>query len=142
MATGLWLARVALTAAGTVVLVGCGASEQDGQGAACASPALGVEPSSATAGAQIQIRGENFLDGCPDASSDVLAATDAVLPHTSIEVQLLDAQGSVVLTTVDAEDDGTFEATVSLPEQVASGVVELTTDVTDTRPAELIVGES
>ena len=142
MATGSLLARVALSAAGALVLAGCGSSEQDGQSAACAAPVLGVEPSSTTAGAQIQIRGENFLDGCPDASSDALAATDAILPHTAIDLQLTDAQNSVVLTTVDAEDDGTFEVTVSLPDQLAPGVVELTTDVTDTSPAELIVGES
>lgn len=134
--------RVALTAAGAAMLVGCGASEQDGQSVACATPVVGVEPSSATAGAQIQIWGENFLDGCPDASSDALAATDTVFPHTSIDLQLIDAQNSVVLTTVDAEDDGTFEVTVSLPDHLPSGVVELTTDVPDTTPAELIVGES
>lgn len=142
MASGTWLGRVALTAAGAMLLAGCGTSEQDGQTLACATPVLGVEPSSATAGAQIQIRGENFLDGCPDSSSDALAVTDAIFPHTAVEVQLIDAQYSVVLTTVDAEDDGTFEVTVSLPDQVASGVVELTTDVTDTSPVELIVGES
>ncbi|HLS26169.1 MAG TPA: hypothetical protein VK063_09885 [Beutenbergiaceae bacterium] len=114
----------------------------DGQSAACATPELQVEPSSATAGEQVRLTGENFLEGCPDASADALAANDAMIPNTAISIELVGPDAVIVVDVIDAEEDGTFEADIALPPEAGPGVVELTTDVPGTTPVQLVIGNS
>lgn len=135
-----WAALSGFAVLGTA-LVAC-APDPDGQGAACANPALRVDPASAVAGAEVQISGENFLEGCPDASAGTLAATDVAVPNTGISIELLGPDSAIVVGVVDAEEDGTFETTISIPPEAGPGVVEITTDVAGTASAELVIGES
>lgn len=128
-----------------VLLTGCTNSLQDGEGAACAAPTLSVEPASTTAGGQVVVAGENFLGGCPESKSgerDTIAASEPTVPYSDVSIQVLDEGGLVTLAVVDAEDDGTFEAPVPMPEHLSPGVIELTTDVDGTDPTELVIGLS
>src|SRR5690625_3711956 len=116
-----------MAALGTAALLAaCGSTaERDSQSAACAAPTLSVNPGAVTAGDQVQVVGENFLSGCPNGAGQDASAMEAPTPHTSINIQVMDAGIPVTLETVDAGDDGTFEVGVTLPDALPAGVVEV-----------------
>lgn len=128
-----------------LLLVGCAEAEPGGEAAACSAPTLSVQPGSTTAGGQIVVHGENFLDGCPEGSlgeRDTIVASDPAVPYASINLQVLDGVELVTLAMVDAGEDGTFEVAVQVPRGLDSGVIEVTSDVEGTAPASLVIGAS
>ena len=145
MVSGTRARLIAAALLGTGLLAGCAGAEADEEGAACAAPMISVSPASATAGEEVVVLGENFLDGCPGASAsdrEGLSLAEPTAPYADIAIQMVDSEGSVTLAMVDAGTDGTFEVTVPVPQDQQPGVVELITDVPGTTPAELVIGVS
>lgn len=118
------LAVLALVA---VPLSGCVTSEAPvnqaaataGEGS-CELPTIQLDPASTSRGGEVTVRGTWFVEGC--------GGDPGLDPLTLIPVSFTDAQGvNFGLAPIDAQgDDGTIDAVVDIPADVATGTGRLT----------------
>ena len=85
--------------------------------AACAGPALRVDPASARPGDQVTVIGSGWGD-CPDTESSD-AASPETTPVTQIEITLTQGSERWRLATVDANQVLRFQTVVTIPDDAA-----------------------
>lgn len=149
MATGSHVKGLAVVAAALVLtgaVTGCSGRfrlEERDSSAACAAPAVSVEPATAQPGDEVTVRGEAMVDGCADAISvdkhGNQTPNETESPITSIDVILRTGEFDIVLATVDADANGKFEIAVVVPEGTPTGTAQVSTDVEFTEPDQLEV---
>lgn len=102
---------------------------------ACAAPTISVSSPRLQAGENVTLTGENFIERCLD--TDQGTAGDA----TKIPIVFAFAAGSpapLQLTVVDADRNGHFEVTVTVPEQATVGDAEIRVGAETTVRVEII----
>ncbi|MDD9208228.1 hypothetical protein PU560_17430 [Georgenia sp. 10Sc9-8] len=114
-----------LPAALALVLSGCGPGETGSSSAGCAAPHVSVDQTTATGGETVTVRGRGFSDFCDDTDS----VEGRTPPETDISILFTQGGTTEVLTTVDAESDYTFTATVTIPPAAAPGEATITADI-------------
>ena len=109
--------RPAVGALAVLLLAGCSVTST--AGASCAGPLLTVTPTTFAAGDRVRIEGEFFFDDCYDTGQP------GTPPATEdIELRLVTSgtpSRTIVLTTVDAHQDGEVHTTVDIPDDVPAG---------------------
>lgn len=109
------LAAVAIACSGLALLTAAPPA-----GASCAGPTLTVQASPDAVGRLI-VRGEAFGDDCHDTGSAPDGEGALGRPLTGIEVVILQGDAEHVVARGAADDDYTFEVTVTIPAELAPG---------------------
>ena len=115
-----------------------------GDSSSCASPYLEVAPQDVRRSQELAVRGTDMWDGCPEsagmASDGTRTGGGLSDPSTSIAIELVTADGEPeLLATVDADEEGGFEAIVTIPDDAPVGPAEIRVDVRWAEPAEVRV---
>ncbi|QDB78349.1 hypothetical protein FE251_02375 [Georgenia wutianyii] len=120
------LASLVSGAALVGVLLGCSQppTVQAGTSGACEAPHVRAERLEVRPDESLRVTGTAFLDSCDDTvSPGEPSPQDA--PLEDIEVLWRQGGEDVVLGTVDAGDDGTFELAVTVPVAAVPGEADL-----------------
>jgi hypothetical protein len=92
-----------------------------GAASACLPPEITVEPSTVAPGQAVTVSGRHFVTECNDVVMPGEPPPPASPPATDIEIAFAQGERSVVLATVDADDDGSFRTSAIVPADAAPG---------------------
>lgn len=112
------------------LLTACNEPEP-GTAAACAAPTITASATSADPGATLQLSGTGFLTGCRDTSevdNGTLAPQENLSPLTDLVVRWEQGDALQELATVDADAQGEWSTTVTIPAQAVPGDATLRVD--------------
>lgn len=138
MSKASWISgcRTKAMAVGAAALVvtgstaACVAEDSVGESsAACAAPSVTVEPATVSPGDEVTVRGTAMMDGCADSmemdeDGNVISRETAV-PFAGLDLVYHAADMERVLTTVDADERGSFEVTARIPQDSPLGRAEV-----------------
>jgi hypothetical protein len=117
-------APAAASIAAVLLLSGCGSTD----GAeSCAEPQLVVVPILVAPGDDVRLAAGGLFDGCYDGGE-----SGAPPPYTDVEFRLVTSGRSpktFVLATLDADDHGTINAAVRVPDHVPPGPAHIEGDL-------------
>lgn len=127
-----------------LTVAACGPDDQVGGSAACEGSHLWVEPATAARAEELTVSGTAFSDGCADnchVDDDTGEQTcETAAPHRGITVKLVPDDGPpVTLASVDADEDGAFTLTVTVPPDAPEGRGSIVADVGTAEPAEVTI---
>lgn len=130
----------AASAAILALVSACGSDVVGGVSNSCVAPRITVSQPSASAGQEVEITGEAFLDGCGDAVSviDGKAYTEEIHPLKDLEVVLKQSGSSTVLGTVSADEGGSLRYVVTVPDTVKAGTATITVGVAEPVTVEVV----
>lgn len=137
--------RSAVTASRLLVLallcatLGACAGDTGGSGGACAGPVLLADDDVVTPGAELVIRGENFIDGCVDsAANGTPVGTQS--PYGSVEIVVTQEQEVILAQEALPDGEGAFEVTLTVPADLGSDPIEIgAPDIVGAEPLTLTV---
>jgi hypothetical protein len=112
-------------------LAGC----DSGAAASCAGPQVTITPTTFAAGQDVRLQGEWFLDDCYDGGQP------GTPPATKdVEIRIVPsgaAAQTIVLGTLDADDEGRIDTTLSIPDDVPAGPARI--EAGYSAPADVVI---
>jgi hypothetical protein len=124
-------------AAVVVPLLGLAACDSGAAAASCVGPQVTVTPTTFAAGEEVRLQGQWFLDDCYDGGQP------GTPPAThDVEIRVVSsgaAARTVVLDTLDADDEGRIDTTLTIPADVPPGPARI--EAGESVPADVVVTE-
>ena len=100
------------------------AADEVSSAGSCAGPQVNLTSDSVLPGDELEIAGQAFVDGCGDSQTvegGTPTPVEPSVPMQGLEVVWMQSGLTTRLATVDADDDGRWSVTVTVPSEAHGG---------------------